>query len=277
MPKNGQMVRNKTTGEVGIFQNGAVVPVDSSLQGGPISSGTDPADAIAQGNHEIARSNHQLRQQTTGLQNQLTELTIEEKRAKAAEKAEADKAAAGADAHARDKLMSVIANMSEVGVDATDNSFSPGLGETGTSGRFMRAMPGSNAGKDMSADIQNLSANFAFDALQAMRDASKTGGALGAISEKELELLESATANVSPDQSQENFLKNLDKARQAYLAKLAMIDPQAAAELGYDAKKSEAAMREIAANYNKRFGTNLQLDVKNEQPVSGWGKAQVID
>lgn len=242
--------------------------------GGPVIA---PPDPYKQAGEQRAQRDQSLQETTTGLQNQLTEMQIREKQAKLEEDQAAQAAAGQADATARDKLMRVIANMSEIGVDATDNSFSPGLGETGTSGRFMRAIPGSNAGKDMSADIQNLSANFAFDALQAMRDASKTGGALGQVSERELDLLESATANVSPDQSHENFLKNLDKARQAYLAKLAMIDPQAAAELGYDPTKSEAAMREIAAAYNQRFGTNLQLDVKNEQPTSGWGKAQVID
>ncbi len=44
-----------------------------------------------------------------------------------------------------------------------------------------------------------------------MRDASKTGGALGAVSEKELKLLESNLAALNTAQSKEEFQKALDQ------------------------------------------------------------------
>ena len=71
-------------------------------------------------------------------------------------------------------------------------------------------VPSSDA-KDFSADLDTLKANIAFDALTAMREASKTGGALGQVSERELALLEATLASLDQKQSPENFSKNLQK------------------------------------------------------------------
>lgn len=69
--------------------------------------------------------------------------------------------------------------------------------------------------KNFKADLDTLKANIAFGELQAMRDASKTGGALGAISEKELNLLESAMAGLDQAQSPGNFKKNMSKIKES--------------------------------------------------------------
>lgn len=71
-------------------------------------------------------------------------------------------------------------------------------------------MPGSKAA-DATAQLDTLKSKTAFGTLQAMRDASKTGGALGAVSEKELKLLESNIAALSTAQSPEQFRKSLDE------------------------------------------------------------------
>lgn len=49
-----------------------------------------------------------------------------------------------------------------------------------------------------------------FNVLQAMREASKTGGALGAVSEREIDLLQNNIASLDQTQSPEQFKKNLD-------------------------------------------------------------------
>jgi hypothetical protein len=49
-----------------------------------------------------------------------------------------------------------------------------------------------------------------------MRDASKTGGALGAVSEKELALLESSIASLDTSQSAEQLAENLQKVYDHY-------------------------------------------------------------
>lgn len=69
-------------------------------------------------------------------------------------------------------------------------------------------MPGS-PGADVQADIDSLVSQVAFGVLQAMREASKTGGALGAVSERELDLLQNNLAALSKAQSPQQYRKRL--------------------------------------------------------------------
>jgi len=64
---------------------------------------------------------------------------------------------------------------------------------------------------NIEAKLTTLKSKVAFAALQAMRDASKTGGALGAISEKELLLLENAIAPLMQTQGVEQAKESLQK------------------------------------------------------------------
>ena len=59
-----------------------------------------------------------------------------------------------------------------------------------------------------------LRANTAFDRLQKMRDSSKTGGALGQVSEKELGLLQDNLAALNP--TSKTFRQDLEVIKQAY-------------------------------------------------------------
>ena len=59
-----------------------------------------------------------------------------------------------------------------------------------------------------------LRANTAFDRLQKMRDSSKTGGALGQVSEKELALLQDNLAALKP--TSKTFRQDLEVIKQAY-------------------------------------------------------------
>jgi hypothetical protein len=135
-----------------------------------------------------------------------TQRKAEEQRQKA-EKFESSKASALA------SLRNVIAKIDEVGKDASDNR---GWGETGFTGAIMRNVPGSPA-LDLAENIKTIDASSAFSALQAMRESSPTGGALGQITERELELLKSTVSNLSTSQSQGQFLSNLKNARDFYL------------------------------------------------------------
>lgn len=165
-----------------------------------------------------------------------------------------------AEGAARSALLKTIRELNNIAIDADDNA---GWFETGTSGRFARsALPGANAGKDLAGNIETLNADFAFSALNAMREASKTGGALGQVTERELDLLKASTANIDPNLSHDTFLENVERARQVYLTRLADIDPQLATRLGYDASKAEEALLALNAEYERRFG-----DPNAQQPT----------
>jgi hypothetical protein len=238
-------------------------PWEMNWGGDPVIA---PADPYKQAQESRAQQDQSIQATTAGLQNQLTELTIAEKQAKAAEAAEKAQAASQADGNARDKLLRLIGQISSVGLDANDNS---GWGETGTTGAMMRGVPGvANAGKDLKGNITTLDANFAFDALQAMRDASKTGGALGSITERELDMLRAAVANLDPNLSHETFLGNLKSVRQAYLAKLAMIDPETATKLGYDSTEAEKAVMSLNEAFNKQMGQDASVEILRETPAT---------
>lgn len=63
------------------------------------------------------------------------------------------------------------------------------------------------------SDLETLKANISFSELTAMREASKTGGALGQIAVRELELLESTLGALRQGQSPSNMKANLQKIK----------------------------------------------------------------
>lgn len=82
------------------------------------------------------------------------------------------------------------------------SGWNTGLGNT------MAKIPGTDA-RNFAAELKTLQSNIAFSELAAMRNASKTGGALGAVSERELALLESTLGALDPGQSPENLRMQL--------------------------------------------------------------------
>lgn len=85
----------------------------------------------------------------------------------------------------------------------------------GLPGAVSRVVPGSGA-VDFEAAIKPILAGLSFDSLQTMRDNSPTGGALGAISERELDLLQSTVAGYDPNMSEQAKARFLDKIERHY-------------------------------------------------------------
>lgn len=86
---------------------------------------------------------------------------------------------------------------------------------TGLLGGITQVIPSSPA-YNLDKIIDTINANIGFDTLQAMRDASPTGGALGQVSERELALLQSTIASLKVGQSQEQLKNNLQKVKTHY-------------------------------------------------------------
>jgi hypothetical protein len=125
-----------------------------------------------------------------------------------------------------DGLRNVIDKIDEVAFDSADNG---GWFETGLTGSMTRGVPGTPA-FDLAGNVKTIDANAAFNALAEMRQNSPTGGALGNVTEKELDLLKSSVANLDTAQSQGQFFSNLAEAKRNYLNMLARIDPALAEE-----------------------------------------------
>lgn len=70
--------------------------------------------------------------------------------------------------------------------------------------------------------LAQVESNIAFDRLQRMRDESKTGGALGNVSNIELDLLKSTLGSINPDMELDIFLEQLGKVQKHYKNFLAL-------------------------------------------------------
>jgi len=86
---------------------------------------------------------------------------------------------------------------------------------TGAFGTLAKEIPGSKA-FDASENIKSIVANIGFDRLQQMREASPTGGALGAISDRELSTLQAVMGSLDQAQSEEQFSRNLNRLEEIY-------------------------------------------------------------
>ena len=90
------------------------------------------------------------------------------------------------------------------------------LGEAGELRKDMSAVgyalnsviPGTDA-RELASKVDTIQANLAFDELEEMRKNSPTGGALGNVTEKELDLLKSAVSGLDPALGEEAFNKQV--------------------------------------------------------------------
>jgi len=85
----------------------------------------------------------------------------------------------------------------------------------GFGGSLLSKIPGTDA-TDLTKLIDSVKANAGFDKLQAMREASPTGGALGQVSDKEIRFLQSVFGSLDQDQSPEQLKYNLELFRYVY-------------------------------------------------------------
>lgn len=67
---------------------------------------------------------------------------------------------------------------------------------------------------NLQATLRTVQANMGFDALQDMRDNSPTGGALGQVSEREIDFLQALAGDLQRSQSQEQLDANLQRLYQ---------------------------------------------------------------
>lgn len=118
----------------------------------------------------------------------------------------------------QDRLKAATTAMGELkaqqGVMMQDIDTAINMAEQGGTGigSYMSLVPGSGA-HDLSATLDTIKANVGFDKLQAMREASPTGGALGQVSERENVLLQSTLGALAQTQSKEQFISNLQRLK----------------------------------------------------------------
>jgi hypothetical protein len=92
-----------------------------------------------------------------------------------------------------------------------------GFGTAGILGSSLAGIPFvGQASTDLSGLLDTIGANISFDKLQAMRESSPTGGALGQVSDFENRLLQSVYGSLKQEQSPQQLTENLKRLRDAY-------------------------------------------------------------
>lgn len=86
---------------------------------------------------------------------------------------------------------------------------------TGVPGHYLQGVPTTGA-YSLARDIDTVKANLGFDTLAAMRAASPTGGALGAVSDYENKMLQSTVAALDLGLPEEELKTNLTQVRKHY-------------------------------------------------------------
>lgn len=132
----------------------------------------------------------------------------------AASKAKTDAAETAAREGKADRNEQVRSTVVSTGVDTLIGMIDKDAGildlpETGIIGGALAGLGVNQEAVDFKNTLSSLQANVAFDALQKMREASKTGGALGAVSERELTLLISTLGALEQSSSPELMRQNL--------------------------------------------------------------------
>ena len=97
--------------------------------------------------------------------------------------------------------------------------------KAGFVGSLLSNIAGTEA-RDFESRLTTIKANIGFDKLQAMRDASPTGGALGQVSEMELRQLNASMGNLENSQSPEQLRENLMAVRAQYIRTIQAIEAQ---------------------------------------------------
>lgn len=103
----------------------------------------------------------------------------------------------------------------------------------GFTGTALSKIPGTEA-RDVLRNVETVTANLGFDELTEMRQASKTGGALGQVSERELFALQATKGNIRPDQSPDQLKANLESIRAQLIESLTATPNAFKEQYGFD-------------------------------------------
>lgn len=128
---------------------------------------------------------------------------------------------AATEAEAEDAAAAARRGQELVGANVVLQDIDTALGAAGTwttgfIGNLAQVVPGTPAA-DLARTLESIRANVGFGALQQMREASPTGGALGPVSDTENRLLQSTLGSLAQSQSEAQFRANLERLRTIYL------------------------------------------------------------
>jgi hypothetical protein len=164
---------------------------------------------------EQADTSRQMREQSIGMSRQIAQQNLDLRKEAAAERSAAKEEKAAEKAEAKQMKQSSLSNQAKTVLGKVDEALGKVGGFTAGFGGLLANIPGTKA-RNLQADIDTIKANLGFQQLQAMRDASPTGGALGQVTERELGFLQSTVASLDQLQSPDELRKALNQIKVHY-------------------------------------------------------------
>ena len=151
-----------------------------------------------------------------------------------------------------------------------------GAFKTGIPGKLSSLVPGTDA-YTLGQTLDTIKANLGFERLQEMREMSKTGGALGQVSERELSQLERALRSLEQGQDKEALLQNLSKVEEHYnnwLNNLNKFSLEGAKVYGVD----ESRWKDLThTSFDNRSATDTDIDRRGDElKAQGMSDVEVL-
>ena len=97
----------------------------------------------------------------------------------------------------------------------------------------------------LNAALETIKSNIGFKELSDMRQSSKTGGALGNVTVRELELLQSTMVSLDPDIGPEGLFQNLQQLKNVFTGVLAKVEAS-----NYEAKRAAGVVPQLESQYS---------------------------
>ena len=144
-------------------------------------------------------------------------------------------------------------------LDTDDGSMNPWNSINGWTGNLLSSKPGTPA-HDVYGLLKTVVSSIGFDRLDAMRKASKTGGALGSITEGELRLLQSSLGSLQQSSSAPEFRRNLTAVRKHYQSTLASIENDRIADANLQPSSGSGPSNSPASDFNPADYTVVEMD-----------------
>jgi hypothetical protein len=143
---------------------------------------------------------------------------------------------------------------------------------TGAIGGLTQHIPGSPA-YNLDKDLDTLKARTAFNELAAMRAASPTGAALGAVSDTEMRLLQASEANLDVGQGEAQLDRNLNRMRGTIAGRVPGVDQSNPVDVQGTAQLPEGAFfRRGGKVYRQKKGAG---PTGGAQDLSGLSDAEL--
>lgn len=159
---------------------------------------------LAKDRLEIAKDQVKTTQEKAEVQNKLSEINLQ---IKALELQQKETTAEIRPQYLEERATRVLNDVDDVINKVTNLT-------AGIVGKTSEKIPGTPA-YNLARNIESIKANIGFNELQSMREASKTGGALGQVAVQELNFLQSVLGSLDIGQSPDQLKKNLEKVKQS--------------------------------------------------------------